>query len=81
MAEMICVSHRISKLSAIRLEVSLQVAEEAPWSIFHHESSHVLMAFLVGRINVIQKITYRFHFLLVSITGGNMVVHSIIIRA
>ena len=75
MAGMFRVRHRIPKLNAIRLEVSLQNAEEAPWSLLHYESSHVLFVVLVGRINVVEKVSYHFHVLFVSRTGGNLVVH------
>ena len=75
MAGMFRVRNRIPKLSAIRLEVYLQIAEEAPWSLLHYESSHVLFVVLVGRINVVEKVAYRFHVLFVSRTGGNVVVH------
>ena len=80
MAGIFRVRHCIPKLSAIRLEVSLQIAAEAPWSMLHYESSHILFVVLVSCTNVIEKVAYRFIVLLVSRTGGNMMVHRALIR-
>ena len=69
MVVMLSVRYCISKFSAIRLEVSLQITEKASRSIFHYEPPHILLVVLVVLINVVEKIVYRLQFLFVRGTG------------